>query len=33
VWFADFAIPDSLDEFGEMVIKDFAARSAGGGPR
>ncbi len=33
VWFADFAVPDSLHEFGETVIKDFAARSAGGGPR
>ncbi|OBH28029.1 NADP oxidoreductase [Mycobacterium sp. E342] len=30
VWFADFAVPDSLDEFGETVIKAFAA--SGGGP-
>ncbi|OBI15867.1 LLM class flavin-dependent oxidoreductase [Mycobacterium sp. E2497] len=30
VWFADFAVPDSLDEFGETVIKVFAA--SGGGP-
>jgi alkanesulfonate monooxygenase SsuD/methylene tetrahydromethanopterin reductase-like flavin-dependent oxidoreductase (luciferase family) len=29
VWFADFAAPDSLHEFGESVIKAFAA--AGGG--
>jgi hypothetical protein len=29
VWFADFAAPDSLHEFGETVIKAFAA--AGGG--
>lgn len=28
VWFADFAVPDSLREFGESVIKAFAA--AGG---
>ena len=33
VWFADFAAPDSLHEFGETVIKGFAARSVGGGPR
>lgn len=26
VWFADFAAPDSLHEFGESVIKAFAAR-------
>lgn len=25
VWFADFAAPDSLHEFGESVIKDFPA--------
>lgn len=25
VWFADFAAPDSLDEFGESVIKAFPA--------
>ncbi|OIN81311.1 LLM class flavin-dependent oxidoreductase [Mycobacterium malmoense] len=24
VWFADFAVPDSLHEFGESVIKSFA---------
>ncbi|WP_370328606.1 hypothetical protein [Candidatus Mycobacterium methanotrophicum] len=24
VWFADFAAPDSLHEFGETVIKAFA---------
>ncbi|EFG74584.1 hypothetical protein HMPREF0591_5421 [Mycobacterium parascrofulaceum ATCC BAA-614] len=29
VWFADFAVPESLHEFGETVIKAFAA--AGGG--
>jgi alkanesulfonate monooxygenase SsuD/methylene tetrahydromethanopterin reductase-like flavin-dependent oxidoreductase (luciferase family) len=29
VWFADFAAPDSLHEFGETVIKGFAA--VGGG--
>ncbi|OBF85220.1 NADP oxidoreductase [Mycobacterium sp. 852002-51163_SCH5372311] len=29
VWFADFAAPDSLTEFGESVIKEFP-RSAGG---
>jgi len=29
VWFADFAVPDSLREFGETVIKGFAG--AGGG--
>lgn len=29
VWFADFAVPESLHEFGESVIKAFAA--AGGG--
>jgi len=23
VWFADFAVPDSLHEFGESVIKAF----------
>jgi hypothetical protein len=23
VWFADFAVPDSLHEFGESVIKEF----------
>jgi alkanesulfonate monooxygenase SsuD/methylene tetrahydromethanopterin reductase-like flavin-dependent oxidoreductase (luciferase family) len=26
VWFADFAVPDSLREFGESVIKAFPAR-------
>jgi alkanesulfonate monooxygenase SsuD/methylene tetrahydromethanopterin reductase-like flavin-dependent oxidoreductase (luciferase family) len=26
VWFADFAVPDSLHEFGESVIKAFPAR-------
>jgi alkanesulfonate monooxygenase SsuD/methylene tetrahydromethanopterin reductase-like flavin-dependent oxidoreductase (luciferase family) len=31
VWFADFAAPDSLHEFGESVIKPFSG--AGGGPR
>ncbi|HTX93524.1 MAG TPA: LLM class flavin-dependent oxidoreductase [Mycobacterium sp.] len=25
VWFADFAVPDSLHEFGESVIKPFSA--------
>jgi alkanesulfonate monooxygenase SsuD/methylene tetrahydromethanopterin reductase-like flavin-dependent oxidoreductase (luciferase family) len=30
VWFADFAAPDSLHEFGESVIKPFPA---GAGPR
>lgn len=30
VWFADFAVPDSLQEFGETVIKTFPA--AGDGP-
>lgn len=29
VWFADFAVPDSLHEFGETVIKTFAAAGAG----
>lgn len=29
VWFADFAIPDSLHEFGESVIKAFAGAGAG----
>ncbi|WP_055402502.1 MULTISPECIES: LLM class flavin-dependent oxidoreductase [unclassified Mycobacterium] len=29
VWFADFAVPDSLHEFGETVIKAFAAAGAG----
>jgi alkanesulfonate monooxygenase SsuD/methylene tetrahydromethanopterin reductase-like flavin-dependent oxidoreductase (luciferase family) len=29
VWFADFAVPESLHEFGESVIKGFAG--AGGG--
>jgi alkanesulfonate monooxygenase SsuD/methylene tetrahydromethanopterin reductase-like flavin-dependent oxidoreductase (luciferase family) len=28
VWFADFAIPDSLHEFGESVIKVFARSAA-----
>jgi alkanesulfonate monooxygenase SsuD/methylene tetrahydromethanopterin reductase-like flavin-dependent oxidoreductase (luciferase family) len=28
VWFADFAIPDSLHEFGESVIKVFAHSAA-----
>ena len=28
VWFADFAIPDSLHEFGESVIKAFAHSAA-----
>jgi alkanesulfonate monooxygenase SsuD/methylene tetrahydromethanopterin reductase-like flavin-dependent oxidoreductase (luciferase family) len=28
VWFADFAAPDTLAEFGETVIKAFAARHA-----
>jgi alkanesulfonate monooxygenase SsuD/methylene tetrahydromethanopterin reductase-like flavin-dependent oxidoreductase (luciferase family) len=31
VWFADFAVPDSLHEFGESVIKPFPG--AGDGPR
>ena len=31
VWFADFAVPDSLHEFGESVIKPFAG--AGDAPR
>lgn len=31
VWFADFAAPDSLHEFGEAVIKAFP--DAGAGPR
>ncbi|BBY25340.1 LLM class flavin-dependent oxidoreductase [Mycobacterium stomatepiae] len=31
VWFADFANPESLREFGETVIKTFPG--AGGGPR
>jgi hypothetical protein len=25
VWFADFAVPDSLHDFGESVIKAFPA--------
>jgi len=25
VWFADFAVPESLHEFGETVIKAFPA--------
>lgn len=29
VWFADFAVPDSLHEFGESVIKAFAGAGAG----
>ena len=28
VWFADFAVPDSLHEFGESVIKRFPADAA-----
>jgi alkanesulfonate monooxygenase SsuD/methylene tetrahydromethanopterin reductase-like flavin-dependent oxidoreductase (luciferase family) len=28
VWFADFAVPDSLHEFGESVIKAFAGAGA-----
>ena len=28
VWFADFAVPDSLHEFGESVIKSFPAGAA-----
>ncbi|MGO9509651.1 MAG: LLM class flavin-dependent oxidoreductase [Mycobacterium sp.] len=28
VWFADFAVPDSLHEFGESVIKAFPAAGA-----
>ncbi|MCV7092289.1 LLM class flavin-dependent oxidoreductase [Mycobacterium interjectum] len=28
VWFADFAVPDSLHEFGEAVIKAFAGAGA-----
>lgn len=32
VWFADFAVPDSLHEFGESVIKPFPA-PPGGEPR
>jgi alkanesulfonate monooxygenase SsuD/methylene tetrahydromethanopterin reductase-like flavin-dependent oxidoreductase (luciferase family) len=32
VWFADFAVPDTLAEFGESVIKAFAARPAAGPP-
>ncbi len=28
VWFADFAVPDSLHEFGESVIKAFAHSAA-----
>jgi len=31
VWFADFAVPESLHEFGESVIKSFAG--AGDAPR
>lgn len=31
VWFADFAVPDSLHEFGESVIKAFVGGA--GGPR
>ena len=29
VWFADFAVPDSLREFGESVIKTFPDADAG----
>lgn len=29
VWFADFAVPDSLREFGESVIKTFPGAGAG----
>lgn len=29
VWFSDFAVPDSLHEFGESVIKAFAAADGG----
>jgi alkanesulfonate monooxygenase SsuD/methylene tetrahydromethanopterin reductase-like flavin-dependent oxidoreductase (luciferase family) len=29
VWFSDFAVPDSLHEFGESVIKAFPAAGAG----
>jgi alkanesulfonate monooxygenase SsuD/methylene tetrahydromethanopterin reductase-like flavin-dependent oxidoreductase (luciferase family) len=29
VWFADFAVPDSLHEFGETVIKAFAGGGGG----
>ena len=29
VWFADFAAPDSLHEFGESVIKPFSGAGAG----
>lgn len=29
VWFADFAVPDSLHEFGETVIKAFAGGADG----
>lgn len=29
VWFADFAVPESLHEFGETVIEAFAAAGAG----
>ncbi len=29
VWFADFAVPDSLHEFGESVIKAFVGAGAG----
>jgi hypothetical protein len=28
VWFADFAAPESLHEFGESVIKAFPAAGA-----
>lgn len=32
VWFADFAAPESLREFGESVIKAFSAQPAGAPP-
>ncbi len=31
VWFADFAIPDSVREFGESVVKVFGERPRNGG--
>jgi hypothetical protein len=32
VWFADFAVPDSLAEFGESVIKAFPSFPDGAAP-
>jgi hypothetical protein len=28
VWFADFAVPQSLTEFGETVIKNFPSQAS-----